>query len=108
MNSSQTKLVSLRSGKSYDVYIGRPSIFGNPYTHIKDKNTLAEYIVSNRNEAIQKYEEYILNNQDLLEEIYKLEGKILACWCHEKKCHGDIIIKLIEEHSKKLKIKPLF
>lgn len=48
MNSSQTKLVSLRSGKNYDVYIGRPSIYGNPYTHIKNKETLAEYTVLTR------------------------------------------------------------
>jgi hypothetical protein len=32
----------------YDVYIGRPSDWGNPFTHIKDRSTRAEFIVRNR------------------------------------------------------------
>lgn len=32
----KTKVVNLRKEKS-DFYIGRGSIYGNPFTHIKDK-----------------------------------------------------------------------
>ena len=39
-------------------FIGRPSILGNPYTHIKDKTTLASYVVRTRDEAIELYDHY--------------------------------------------------
>ena len=38
----------------YDVYIGRGSPWGNPFTHIKDKTTKAEFIVDTREESIEK------------------------------------------------------
>lgn len=79
----------------YDVYIGRGSIFGNPYTHIKDKKTKAQFIVNSRDEAIEKYEEYFYNKikTDPLfkQEILKLKNKILGCFCKPAPCHGDII-----------------
>ena len=59
---SKTKLINIKSGEPYDVYIGRGSIWGNPYTHIKDRETKALYIVGTRKEAISKYKEYLLNN----------------------------------------------
>jgi hypothetical protein len=83
--------------ESYDVYIGRPSKFGNPYTHIKERNTKAEFIVKNREEAIEKYKEWLLNNPEILFEIMSLEGKTLGCWCHPKKCHGDVIVEMINK-----------
>lgn len=79
----------------YDVYIGRPSIWGNPYTHIADKNTLAEFIVGSREEAVAKYKEYILNNEELLSHLDELDGKVLGCWCYPKTCHGDVLLELI-------------
>ena len=27
----------------------------------------------------------------------ELRGKILGCWCKPKPCHGDILVKLVEE-----------
>jgi hypothetical protein len=92
---TETKLVNIKSGADYDVYIGRPSIFGNPFTHIKNKDTLAEHVVKSRKEALEKYREYILNNPDLLDKIEQLRGKTIACWCHPRKCHGDIIIEIL-------------
>ena len=55
--NTKTRVVNLRM-EDYDVYIGRGSIFGNPYTHISDRPTLAKYVVATRGEAIQKYKEY--------------------------------------------------
>jgi len=55
-----TKVVHCKKEK-YDVYIGRPSKWGNPFTHIKDKKTKAEFIVDNREEAVQRYKDWILN-----------------------------------------------
>lgn len=76
----------------YDVYIGRPSIWGNPFSHLD--NTKAEFKVSSREEAVEKYREYILNNPELLTKLPELKGKVLGCWCHPKKCHGHILAEL--------------
>lgn len=84
----------------YDVYVGRPSKWGNPFTHIRDKKTLAEFIVSDREEAIQKYEEWI-RNSPLMDQIEELRGKTLGCWCKPKSCHGDVLLKLIKESAQK-------
>jgi hypothetical protein len=85
--------------EDYDVYIGRPSEWGNPYTHIKDKTTKANFIVKTRNEAISKYREWVLSQPHLIEKLGALKGKKLGCWCHPKKCHGDILIQLIREYD---------
>jgi hypothetical protein len=101
-----TKIVHCNK-EPYDVYIGRPSKWGNPYTHHADKETLAEFIVETRDEAIKKYKEYILNNEALLNDLHELEGKTLGCWCKPNSCHGDVLIELIEKNKLKkfLKIK---
>jgi len=90
----------------YDIYIGRPGKWGNPFTH--EKNTMAKYKVASREEAIEKYREYILSRQDLLDALPKLEGKVLGCWCagpdglttEDKpfKCHGQVLAELLEEY----------
>jgi hypothetical protein len=80
----------------YDVYIGRPSKWGNPFSH-KD-GTLAEFKIGNRAEAIQKYEEWILNQPHLMGALHELKGKTLGCWCSPKPCHGHILAKLVERH----------
>ena len=38
--------------------IHRPFILSNPYTHIKDKQTKAMFVVSSREEAIERYSHY--------------------------------------------------
>jgi hypothetical protein len=81
----------------YDVYIGRPSKWGNPFTHIKDKKTKAEFIVETRDEAVDKYRDWILSNPELLKDLHELKGKTLGCWCKPKSCHGDVLIELIDK-----------
>lgn len=94
---NDTRRVNCKTDE-FDVYIGRPSEFGNPYTHIKTKKTLARYIVKSREEAISKYEEYLRGNKELLQKIQKLRGKRISCWCDlDKSCHGDVIIKILRE-----------
>lgn len=87
------KVVHCRKEK-YDIYIGRPSKWGNPYSH-KD-GTKAEFVVKTRKEAIEKFEQYILKS-DLINDLHELEGKVLGCWCKPKSCHGDILIRLLKE-----------
>lgn len=94
-----TEVVNKRD-RLYDVYIGRGSIWGNPFTHIQH-GTKAEFVVHSRDEAIDKYEHYIRdklqNNPELWQELQKLEGKVLGCFCKPKRCHGDILVKILEE-----------
>ncbi len=75
----------------FDVYIGRPSKWGNPYSHKDD--TIAEFRVKDRKEAVQKFEEYLLGNEELMKSLSELKGKTLGCWCKPSSCHGDILKK---------------
>jgi len=81
-----TKVVNL-SKEDYDVYIGRPSKWGNPFLIGKD---------GSRKEVIEKYEKYILENENLINDLHELEGKVLGCWCKPKACHGDVLVRLIK------------
>jgi hypothetical protein len=87
---SITRVVNLKN-EPFDIYIGRPSKFGNPYSH--KEGTLAKFKVSSRKEAIEKYESYLLNNKELMDSLVELKGKVLGCWCYPKQCHGDILSK---------------
>ncbi len=84
----------------YDVYIGRPSKFGNPFTHIVDRNTLAQFVVANREEAVSAYEKWIRSQPELMAAAKKeLKGKILGCWCAPLACHGDVLLKIANEEE---------
>ena len=98
-----TKVVHLKS-EECDIVISRPSKWGNPFTHIKDKKTLAKFICSSRKEAMDKYREWIENGdgKSLLNDLYELKDKNLGCWCKSEKnnkhCHGDVLIELITKY----------
>ena len=70
----------------YDVYVGRPGKWGNPFTIGRD---------GTREQVIQKYRDWILTQDHLLNSLPELEGKILGCWCSPKSCHGDVLIELV-------------
>lgn len=90
------KVVHCKKDK-YDEYIGRPSKWGNPFSHLN--GTLAKYKANSREEAIEKYEEWIRNNPKLLSDLPELEDKVLGCWCKPLACHGDILLKLLREQK---------
>jgi hypothetical protein len=77
---------------SYDVYIGRPSKWGNPFSH-KD-GTLAQFKVETREEAISSFEKWISDQPELLSALEELKGKTLGCWCAPLPCHGDVLKRL--------------
>ncbi len=81
----------------YDVYIGRGSIWGNPFTHLTTE-TKAQFVVASREEAIASYGKWIKTQPELMKRIPELKGKVLGCWCKDKngngKCHGDILAEL--------------
>eukprot|EP00128_Syssomonas_multiformis_P006581 Colp12_sorted_trinity150504_noHs@34497 len=81
------------------------SVFANPFKIGKD---------GTRKGVMIKYEKYIRDrlrtDPGLKEQLKALRGKKLGCWCHPEPCHGDVLVKLIEENTKKIpdkKIKDL-
>lgn len=88
------KVVHCKTAK-YDVYIGRPSKWGNPFSHLE--RSLAKYSCSSRQEAVDKYEQWLLSKPELLAALTELRGKTLGCWCAPKLCHGDVLVRLANE-----------
>lgn len=93
----------------YDLYIGRPSKWANPYTHKDLEKTQAKFQVSSRKEAIEEYENY-LNESGLIKDIEELRGKILGCWCCNSPCdgsekifvcHGQVLCRILNEDLKR-------
>lgn len=76
----------------FDIYIGRPGKWGNPFVIGKD---------GTREEVITKYREYVLKNPHLLSSLHELEGKILGCWCYPKPCHGEVLLELMGKVKRK-------
>ena len=93
---------SVHAPTDSDVYIGRGSNLGNPYTSKDLGKTKAEFQATNKEESLNSYKDY-LNQKiksgnniicDELNKIYlmSLKGDVnLVCYCAPKGCHGDII-----------------
>ncbi len=82
---------------NFDVYIGRPSKWGNCFTHLQNLGGPI-VIVDTREEAISRYEEWIREQPELMEAAKKeLKGKVLGCWCAPLPCHGSVLIKIANE-----------
>ncbi len=84
----KTSVVNCRT-HNYDVFIGRPSLWGCPFKI---------GLHGEREEVIEKYRQYLLDHPYLLEEARKqLKGKVLGCYCKPLPCHGDVLAELIEK-----------
>ena len=82
-----TQIVNKKHSR-YDVDIGRPSIWGNPYIIGRD---------GDRATVVAKYKEHFLESFHLKQlATEKLKGKVLGCYCKPEACHGDIIIDFLE------------
>jgi len=60
-------------------------------------NTKAQFKVETREEAIEAYREWIMNQPHLLADLHELKGKTLCCFCKPKSCHGDVLAELADE-----------
>lgn len=88
------KVVNIKSGECYDVYIGRPSKWGNPFTHLQHLGGPL-VIVDTRDEAVARYEEWLIEQPELVAAAkMELKGKVLGCHCAPLSCHGDILLKV--------------
>lgn len=77
-----------------NIYIGRNVRYVNGATQSKWANPfpVKQYT---RDGCLTKYREYILSNKELMDSLSELKGKNLGCWCQPEKCHGDILIELL-------------
>lgn len=69
----------------YDVYIGRGSIWGNPFKIGPD---------GSRSNVIELFRIWFLTSEhatELRSKVKELRGKRLGCWCKPQACHGDIL-----------------
>lgn len=88
-----------KKARHLSTYIGRPSIWGNPFPLRKE---------SLRDQVCDQYEVHMaqcLLNGTITDADFKaLDGKYLMCFCKPKRCHGDTIAMLfwLEDHEKRL------
>lgn len=91
-----TRVVNKKTTNQFDVYIGRGSIWGNPFAIGKGEGP-------DREEVIEKYREYFYEKLDadpaFKKGLFGLRGKRLACFCKPEACHGDIIAEYLDSVS---------
>lgn len=70
------------------VYIGRPSVWGNPFVVGQD---------GTRHEVVEKYEArlaILLEDPEWVERLRELSTAAgLICFCAPKRCHGDVLVR---------------
>jgi hypothetical protein len=92
--SKKATVVNLHKEK-FDVFIGRPSKWGNPFSHRKD--TRARFQVASREEAIEKFREWVVKQPHLMLSLGELRGKVLGCFCKPEDCHGDVLAEIVND-----------
>jgi len=68
----------------YDIYIGRPSKWGNPFII---------GVHGDRATVISFYRQWLVQQPELIAALKngELEGKTLGCFCKPSACHGDVL-----------------
>ena len=73
------------------------SWFANPYINQED---------GSRDEVCDLYEEtYLPNKKSILNRLKKLKGKVLICQCFPKRCHGESLLRMLNDDLAKEKFK---
>lgn len=84
------EVVHCRRSHAQFAYIGRPSVFGNPFVIGKD---------GDRDEVIAKFREYfykrIEEDPEFREKVEGLRGMNLGCFCAPYPCHGDVYLEYL-------------
>ncbi|GAB2922171.1 hypothetical protein GCM10027181_21760 [Rheinheimera gaetbuli] len=81
----ETEFKGQQNSDKYE-YIGRGSYWGNPYSMFEEGD--------DRDEVIRKFQydfEYEKFPHIDKQEVYKLAGKRLGCFCKPSACHGDVL-----------------
>lgn len=84
-----------------DVYIGEEnqslgleeSLFKNPFNKSQ----------KGRDEAVKHFKLYFyrryLTDEQYRKKLHQIEGKTLGCLCYPRRCHGEIIVDLLNKHN---------
>jgi Domain of unknown function (DUF4326) len=96
-----TRVVNIKSKEHFDIYIGNRVRFhpykypqtkwGNPYAPLMKKY--------GRGKVVAMYREHILANPGLTSQLHELKDKVLGCWCKPEKCHGDVLVELVDKQN---------
>lgn len=79
----RTVVVNRRTSNTYDVYVGRPTKWGNPF-QVNQHGT--------RDECVQQYATWIKSQPHLMyAAMVELRGKRIACWCAPELCHAHVL-----------------
>lgn len=106
--------ITVKNKKTYKgegVYIGRPSLLGNPFTH--KEGTTAQVVVPSREEAVEQYRVWLREQwakggkvkDELirLAGVYKRTGELtLVCWCAPEACHGHVLAEIIPKVAERI------
>ncbi len=117
---SDIKIENLKTccytGDLGDVLIDRITVFGNPFPIGKCRVNGVLYKFS-RDACIDRYEQYVRNGEIVvvngrkwdgfkarkaIEELRNRDVKRLLCHCFPKRCHGEIILKILRENQKNI------
>lgn len=71
---------------AFDINIGRPSKWGNPFL----------LRLHDRDDAIARYRAWVVEQPELMAALGELRGKRLGCWCAPLPCHGDVLAELAD------------
>ena len=84
-----------------DVYIGGAVVRGGWELSVSAwNNPFNTWNSGSQEEACRRYERYLRRDRpDLMARLWELEGKVLGCWCKPESCHGDVLVKLLEEYK---------
>lgn len=83
------RVINVKTDDSDHEYIGRGTIFGNPFIIGRD---------GDRDEVIEKFKAYFLSDRRLMDAaLTHLKGKNLGCHCKPLACHGDVIMEYLYE-----------
>jgi len=85
----QTKVVHCKK-EAFDVYIGRPGKWGNPFNIGRD---------GDRASVIAKHKAWIVEQPELMDSLHEIQGKRIACWCAPLACHGNTLAELADEYA---------
>jgi hypothetical protein len=81
------QVLNKRTGEpAGSVYVGRPTIWGNPFTIGKD---------GTRAEVVLKYSAWLNERPELKAKARaELRGKDLVCWCAPALCHAQVLLSV--------------
>ena len=85
MTDISRQALVVRRNQPHDMYIGRPTKWGNPFVIGRD---------GTREEVIAKYRAWIVEQPELMAALPELRRKVLACYCAPLPCHGDVLVEL--------------